>query len=467
VSRLRANVLVSAAAMVLVGLIRPGFNAIVTRAFGAEVNGRAASIIALVFLASLPATAALPTVMVRHVSRALGRGDLLEARGHARFAAIAGVLLTSLGALFAVGYGLLRPDPPLAPLELAIAVAALFGYCYWRLVRTLLLAVGKAVASLYAELASVIGMFVCLSVLVVLQQPGLVVGAFAFVYLAYAALTLSTVGGQIKDGQLAPEERRAVLRYNLLWFLGTAASLAAREIVVLLLDARVERALVGEMSLALSFLMMLALAPRIIEVPLVHELSALGGEDAQERQRVLTDKGLHWLTLLSLAAGFGMAILAGPILRLAGGVTTPVVVQAFAIVSIAFMSEMMLTPATNLLIAEAPPSVLTSIGLFSLLSAFVWWWSPLGDGVLGVIEGLALSYAIKALGIGAYARFKFGVRLFEQPIRKTLAVGLGAAAIVLSQRGELDPFLAAVAFEFTLLTLFFAELAKMKRALAG
>ena len=41
--------------MVLVGSIRPGFHAILNRTFGPEVNGRAATLIAIIFLASLPA----------------------------------------------------------------------------------------------------------------------------------------------------------------------------------------------------------------------------------------------------------------------------------------------------------------------------------------------------------------------------------------------------------------------------
>src|SRR5262249_6174421 len=85
-SSLRSNVLISTVAMVLVGVTRPAFNFVINRAFGSEINGRAAAIIALIFLASLPATAALPTVMVRHVSRTLGAGKKAEAAGHAALA---------------------------------------------------------------------------------------------------------------------------------------------------------------------------------------------------------------------------------------------------------------------------------------------------------------------------------------------------------------------------------------------
>lgn len=445
-ANLRSNVVFSTLAMVLVGVIRPGFNAIVTRAFGAEVNGHAATVIALIFLASLPATAALPTVMVRQVSRSLGQHQEAEAKGQAALAFRYGAILVVVGAIFGVGYGLTRSTPPLSPLELGWMILGLAGYTYWRLGRILLLAIGRASASLTADLYSVIGMFLVLAGLVVLDQAAGVIGAFALVYGLYAAFTFGPVFGAIRGGTLSPESKREAWTYNGLWFLGSAASLAAREIALLLLDARVEKALVGEVSLSLSFLLMLALAPRIIEVPLVHELASLGGEADRARQQHLTEKSIHWLTQLSLVAGFGMAILAGPILFIAGGVESKMVVLSFALVSLTFMTEMMLTPANNLLVAEAPPAVMTQAGVYSLLAAIGWWWSPLGQGVLGVMAGLALSFVVKALVVGFEVKRRFGIRLFQAAGRKLLILGAGSAGLVAVFVFGFAPWVPAASF---------------------
>lgn len=456
-ANLRSNVVFSTLAMLLVGLLRPGFNAIVTRAFGPEVNGRAATVIALIFLASLPATAALPTVMVRQVSRSLGQGQVDEARGQASLAFGLAGLLTILGAGLAISYGLYRSQPALTGPELWVVVLGLVGYAYWRLGRILLLAIGQASTSLRADLASVVLMFATLGLAVALERPGLVVAAFVSIYLIYAAWTFRSVWGAARGGTLSPESKKEALTYNLLWFLGSAASLAAREISLLLLDARVERALVGEVSLCLSFLLMLALAPRIIEVPLVHELSSLGGEAAKERQHHLTEKSIHWLTVLSLAAGFGMAILAEPVLKLAGGVATPVVVQAFALVALTFMTEMMLTPANNLLVAEAPPAVMTQAGVYSLVAAVVWWWSPMGQGVLGVMAGLGLSFLVKAMVVAFEVRRRFQVRLFLAPGRKLLILAAGSGGLALTMTGLITPWIPAAVFGALVLIVFRPE----------
>lgn len=451
------NVVISAAAMLLVGLMRPAFNAAVNRAFGPEVNGHAATLIALIFLVSLPATAALPSVMLRHVSMALGAGRTEEARAHARLATWAAVLLSGLS----VGAALLyrqRSDAPLAALEAVWVALGVLGYTYWRLYRTLLLAVDRAMLSLKAELASVLGLAVALTAAIVLELPEWALGAFVASYWVFAIFTLPAVVPAVAGGALDDAGRRSFTRYNLLWFIGTASSLAAREIAVLFLDQRVERALVGEISVALSLLMMLAFAPRILELPLVHELSTLGGANAREAQLRLTNKSLHWLTVVTLAGGTGAAILAVPILALVGDVHTPVVAQAFALIALAFMAEMVVTPASNLLAAEASPVVAAAIGAASLVGAFAWWLSPLGAGVLGVIGGLAVSHLIKAVAVGIYASWRFGVALFARPLAKLVAAAAAAVGVAGSLGGDVDPLLAFFAFEALLVSLFFADL---------
>ena len=428
-ANLRSNVVFSTVAMVLVGVVRPGFNAIVTRTFGPEVNGHAATIIALIFLASLPATAALPTVMVRQVSRSLGQGNEPEARGQAALAFRYGAILVLVGVVGAAAYGLSFSRTPLTRNEVILVVLAVAGYTYWRLGRILLLAIGKAPTSLKADLSSVVGMFAALAILVLIDRPEHVVAAFLLLYVLYAVFTLPDVLRWIRGGTLSRASKIEALSYNSLWFVGTAASLAAREIALLLLDARVEKALVGQVSLSLSFLLMLALAPRIIEIPLVHELASLGGEADRDRQQRLTEKGVHWLTQGSLVAGFGMAILAEPILSLAGGVESKVVILSFALVSLTFMTEMMLTPANNLLVAEAPPAVMTQAGVYSLIAAVAWWWSPLGEGVLGVMAGLGLSFVIKAVVVAVEVKRRFGIRLFQAAARKLLILAAGSASL--------------------------------------
>jgi O-antigen/teichoic acid export membrane protein len=457
VSKLRENVLVSTAAMVLVGLIRPGFHAIVNHTFGAEVNGRATKLIAVLFLATLPAASALPAVMVRHVSRAMGAGDQAEARGHSRLALITGLLLAALGAAVAVPYARGYTEPTLTPFEGACIAAGVVGYSGWRLLRALLLAVGRATRSLLAEVASVVALFVALGALVVLDAPALLLGAFAGVYVLYTALALPLAQDMLRGGSISAQGRRDFMRYNVLWFLGTATSIATRELSILYLDHRAPDALVGEVGVALSLLMLLAFAPRIIEVPLVHELSALGGTADLGAQRKLTEKALHWLSAFTFSAGTGAAILAAPILAIVGDVHTEVVAQAFALLAFAFMTEMVMTPATNLLVAEAPPSVLTTVGVASLLVALAWWATPWADGVLGVIAGLALSYALKAVAIGVYAKRRFGLVFFQRPGAKLAAAVTGAAAIYATLGRGLNPWAVFAGFEVLMLLLFLPE----------
>src|SRR5438552_1791209 len=135
---------VSAAAMVLAGSVRPVFHVVVNRVFGPELNGRAAAGVALIFLASLPATAGVPTGLVRF--------------------------------------------------------------------------------------------------------------AYAGAYAAYVPLTAGTVWPLLCGGRLARGSAGELVRYNVLWLVAAGTSLAARELAILVLGARVEARAVGELSVALSLL---------------------------------------------------------------------------------------------------------------------------------------------------------------------------------------------------------------------
>ncbi|MBK6689675.1 MAG: hypothetical protein IPG45_34740 [Deltaproteobacteria bacterium] len=451
---LRSNLLISTAAMVLVGLIRPGFNAFVTRAFGAEVNGRAATVVALLFLASLPATAALPTVMVRHVSRSLGEGAKDAARA---FAALTYRFATGFAIFGAIGagiYGHFALSRPLSVLEILVLGAGLFGYTYWRLGRILLLAIGKAFASLWADVASVLVMFLFLVTCWGLGWPTIAVAGVPLVYVAFSLFTAKVVWSEIRGGVVSPQMRTTFHRFHSLLFLGSTSSLAAREVALLLLEAQVDAAVLGELSLSLSLLLALALAPRIIEVPLVHELASLGGGAQIDRQRLLTEKGLHWLSVFSLAAGFGLAIVARPLLSIIGNVSSDVVVLSFSFLTLGFMLEMLMAPVMNFLVAEAPPSVMTVCGLASLSVAGVWWLTPWGRGVLGVMIGLAASFVVKALIAAYYARSRFGLHLLENPIEKVTVSLLGGGFMWMVQTERVPAWAGFLVFELLTVILF-------------
>jgi O-antigen/teichoic acid export membrane protein len=449
--------------MFVIGLVRPGFHGVVSHAFGAEVNGHAAASIAVLFLAALPATAALPTVMVRHVSRALGSGDRRLAIAHASLATRTAALLTLLSAAGAVAYGI-RGE--MAPADIVFVVIGLAAYNYWRLVRTLLLAVGDAAPSLAAELVATAAMGAGLGALVIADRPEWAVGAFTLVFVAYVPLTLHRIRPLVGGGAVDAAGMKEFVRYNLYWFASSGVSLGVRELSVLLLDRRVEKALVGDMAVALSVLMLLAFAPRVIELPLVHELSALGGRNDALEQRRLASSALHWLTVLTFAMGCGTAIAAEPLLFFAGEVRSAVVVHAFAIVALAFMLEMIVTPAANLMIASSHPGVFTLTSAISLVAAVAWWYGPYGSGPMGVMAGLAVSHAARAVGIAAYAKVRLGLTLFEQPVRKVLAVAAGGAFLWWSLRGDLHPWVAFLGFELTMLILFFDTLRRIVGALS-
>jgi O-antigen/teichoic acid export membrane protein len=455
VPSLRSNVLVSTAAMVLVGGLRPGFHAVVNRAFGPEVNGRAATLIAVIFLASLPATAALPTVSVRHISRAIGAADEARVAGFVLLATKAALLLATIGIAAALVHGLASGA---GTRELVLAAAGIAGYCWWRIYRTVLLVVGKAVASLKVEIVMFLAVVALLALVVVQGAGEWAVAAWVLGWLAYALLSLPLILLLFRGARLADDDRREFVRFNVLWFIGTASSLAARELMVLFLDADSGAAVVGEISVALSLLTMLAFAPRIIELPLVHELSHLGGKNDPVEQQRVTERALHWLTVFTIAVGGGAAILAEPILAIVGDVHTQVVAIAFVLIAIAFSAEMLVTPATNLIIAESKPSVLTWIGAGSLLVALVWWLSPLGRGALGVVVGLALSHSVKAAALALHAKQKFGLSLYRAPLRKSALLLAAAALIPASLLHRVEPWIAFALFEAMLLSLFQREL---------
>ncbi|MCK6547489.1 hypothetical protein L6R52_16695 [Myxococcota bacterium] len=458
---LRSNLIISTIAFVLMGAIRPVFNAVVNRAFGPEVNGHAAKLIALFFLASLPATAGLPTVMVRYVSRAIGAKDDAAARGFARLATVLGAALTALGVVGALVWGLTAQTPPLSTFDAAVVAAGVAGYSYWRIERSLLLSLEKQLLALRAELVGAVVLVVGLGVAVAIGVPGVAIVAFVAVYFAFAVFTAPAVLPAIRGGAIDDAGRREFLRYTLLWFIGSGTSLAVKELAVLLVDQRADRAMVGELSVALSFLMMLALAPRVIELPLIHELAALAGSQARDRQKALTERAIDWLTLWMTAAGGAAALLAGPILALGGNVTTPFVVTSFAILAAAFTLELVITPANNLLVSEAPPWVLSSIGAGSLAIACAYWYSPLSVGVEGVVAGLAGAHVIRGLAVAAYARVVYGITVFAHPLRKLTLLAIATALTWAVHNGGLNAFVGALVFEGLLVLLFGRELKLM------
>lgn len=464
---LRSNLLLSTAAMVLVGAIRPAFNAIVNRVFGPEVNAQANAQIAMFFIAALPATAALPAVMVRHVSRALGRDDDREAAGFARLAMGSGLLLAILGAIGVLLWDRFSSDLLLTQRDLVFVVVGVVGYSLWRIQRTLLVALGHASTSLVAEIVGVVTMFGALIAAVYFDAPSTLVGAVVLMYVTYTLLVVPIVERYTRRATIGADARRSFYRFNALWFVGAASSLATREVALLLLVDRVDPAIAGDVSVAMSLIMLLAFAPRIIEVPLVHELARLGSGDNAQRQIQLAEKATHWLMIFTFAAGCGASIVAGPVLALVGGVKAPVAAIAFAVIASAFMIEMMVTPLTNLLVAEAPPSVLTWFGLVSLIAAIAWWTLGPSTGAIGIVSGLAISYLVKGVGVAWYARTRLGVRVLEAPFKKAGALAAGAALTFGALDGRLNPFLALAAFTLLIAGLFVREIFDVKRAVLG
>jgi O-antigen/teichoic acid export membrane protein len=459
-SALKTNVLVSTAAMLLVGGMRPLFNAVVNQSFGAEVNGHAGMLISLIFLASLPATASIPPVMVRHVSRALGRNDRAEANAHIKLAAIAAAVL-SISATAAV---LLRYE--LSWFDAVMVAVGIGGYAYWRLIRSLFMAIGRAVFSLKADVFGALSMPLLLAPIVLYQRPGWAIAAYVAVWVGFALVTLPVSIGSV-SGKRAPY--RSVwadfLRYNVLNMIGTTSSLAGRELAVLVLAERTNVATVGEFSVVLSFLTLLAFAPRVLELPM---LSELAGKTDPAEQRALTERALHFMWIVVFSIGCGAAILAPVILR-AGAVFSHEMAIAFAVIAFMFMSEMLQSPATNLLFAEAHPRVLATIGFLSLAGALLWWYVPafalISPGLGGVVIGLGISHAIKAIGIGAYARLRFSVRAFSKPLTKAITTLAGMALAFASLYSAIHPLLAFVIFEAVMLAAFHRDVIDLLRFL--
>jgi hypothetical protein len=262
--------------------------------------------------------------MVRHLSRSLGAGRHAEASGHAALALKATLALALLGAAGAVVRARFFGSAALSGSDAAIVGEGVFAYALWRLFRTLLLAIGEMRRSIFADLAGAVALGVLLAGFVLSGQPDLAVQAFLGVYVVYDVLTMHRALRFARGGSVDEEGKRSFARYNVLWFVGTASSLAARELALLILDARESAAMVGELSVALSLLTMLAFAPRVIDIPLIHELSLLAGREDRGQQIRLTSKALDWLTVVTLQIGFGAAILAGPILAIVANVHTPV-----------------------------------------------------------------------------------------------------------------------------------------------
>jgi hypothetical protein len=198
---------------------------------------------------------------------------------------------------------------------------------------------------------------------------------------------------------------------------------------------------------------------------MIHELSLLAGKSEVERQRELTERSIHWLSILVLGLGGLLSILAEPVITLAGGRGHAAVIDvSFAVMLAGFAVEMIATPATNLLVAEADPRVIAGIGFLSLVGAAIYWASPLGEGVLGVAQGLAVSYLIKGVANAGYARGVFGTRVFARPASKTVMIAGGAFLARASLQHEADPWICAMAFLGLTAVLFQADLRAMLRA---
>lgn len=445
--------------MFLVGVLRLAFNTTVNRTFGLEANGHAAALISIVMLATLPSTASIPPVMVRHMSRAIAAGRHAEARAHARLASLVALVLAVLAIPVAAMFN------ELSRIDLVIVSAGVLSLAYWRLYRSLFLTVGRAAFSLKMDLAATLAMPALLIPLILFDLPAWAAAAFFAVYVAYAALTSIPAMRELAGEHLPMREvGREFLRYNVLNAIGTATSLAAREIAVLVVKERETAALVGELAYALSVLSLLNFAPRILELPMLSEL----GQRDLEKQRALTERASHVIWIMVFAGGCGAAILA-PVILPIGEATSPVIAVAFVVMAFAFMSEIIQSPATNLIFSEAHPGILASIGVTSLLGALAWWYVPafveVERGLIGVVIGLAISHAIKAIGIGVYARLRFAVRTFTRPILKLSTTAVGLAAVTLSLRHQVSPFIAFLVFESVMLAAFHQDARAMLRSL--
>ncbi|MBI4818145.1 MAG: hypothetical protein HY791_17920 [Deltaproteobacteria bacterium] len=466
---LRENVLTSIAALLVVGAIRPAFHTVVQRTFGPEANGHAATLVSLIFLASLPATASIPTMMVRHVSLARGAGREDEARAHVALASIAALALGLLGAVAAPSLSGWLGRGPVSGVDVWIVLAGIAGYTYWRLVRSLFVATSQAALGLRSDLISVLALPIGLGAVIVTDQPTLVVLAYDAVFLTFVAVTVHAAAPWAKLSAISPEARASFLRYNGYGLVGYVASLAAREISTLVLDGRAPRGAVGDFSLALSFLTLLAFAPRVLELPLIHELASMSGKNERERARTLTELSLHRLFIIVLSVSAGAAILAGPLLSLAGAELSTTKL-AFALLAFAFGSEMAQSPAANLLISDAHPRVLALLGSSSLVAACLWWWIDpvipgLDDPMLRVVLGLCASHAVKTIAIGGLVAIQFRVRSFTAPLRKSAALVLSLGAVTAAQTELLHPFIVAAIYTISMLALFRADFRALATAL--
>lgn len=458
---LRSNLVVSGLSMVLVGLIRPGFNATVNWVFGAAVNGRAATMIALIFLASLPATAGLPTIAVRHYARAVKRGEKDRAQGVIRLALYDVTLFAALGAALAIIESLIRDNAstPFGWPEGALVLVGVMSYSFWSLFKALLLAFGEAKESLIIETLSVFVFGAGLAAVAVLDLERWAVFTFVIPYGLFVLWTFRRFVRVPLDVRLDAADRRSFHLSTLSLFIGSASGLGARELTVLVLAQRVEPAAVGEVSVALSLLLILAFGPRILTMPLVNELSSFSGPSAEAEQNRLTEQAIRWLAIVCLAIGVGLVLVAEPLLGAVGNVRRPDVLLAFGMIALAFMSEMMITPAAMLLAVRVHASVLAYTGAASLAVAFLWWWfGPFGATVPGVVAGLALSHLVKAVGIGAFVRWQYGVRLVAFPVRLILAILVGLGLLLLERKFGLNAWLGALIFELSMLGLFRSEL---------
>ncbi len=466
VANLRRNLIVSAIAMLVVGVLRPAFHGVVNQTFGPEVNGRAAAAISLFFLAALPAAAAWPTVVVRQVSRALGAEDHELARGRAALGFKWMVLLGSLGAAGAMIYGHFRLSPPLPGPKLLIVAVATLGYIGWRFGRMLLLVVGKVQRSLLGDIAGAVALAIALGVCLWLDYEPFVIPFVAF-YIGYNLFVFRPMWNHLSRGRLEEGDRMEFFRYGALWSVGTATSLATREATLLVLDDRVSSALVGDAAVALSLLMLLAYAPRLVEVPLTHELSKLGGGSKIDDQRNLAQLGLHWLMVLTVSLAVVVALLSPMILKAVGGVENAEVVTVFVVVLFAFGAEMMVSPCTNLIAAEAPPTALAYPGVLSLAAAAAVWSTPWAHDLLGICAGLAASYAVKAIWIAAYAKSRFGVQLLVRPLAKLALVTAAIGAGWIAHNTSLPLPAIAALFSLVSVALFQQELRAVLGALVN
>src|SRR5690606_30833705 len=132
--------------------------------------------------------------------------------------------------------------------------------------------------------------------------------------------------GVLQSAKVGGSERpsvREITSYSAIALVGTASSLAVRELAVFLSPQVTDLAGAASLALAFSMLAPLQVLPRMLRTALFAHTAELSGQGRLDELGKSIGEASHWLLLVTLPACGFLLIMGEPLFAMLGGTPTP------------------------------------------------------------------------------------------------------------------------------------------------